>query len=83
MLSVYHTCIIILESLIRNIYEKITAFVDQFWIVQIKFSALIAFSVLTLLVGQQEGHLASKTTEWWVAGMVYVWSEVQTCIWTS
>jgi len=34
MLSVYHTCIIVLESLIRNIYEKITAFVAQFWIVQ-------------------------------------------------
>jgi len=29
-----------------------------------------AFSALTLLVGQQEGHLACKTTEWWGAGMV-------------
>ena len=29
-----------------------------------------AFSALTLLVGQQEGHLACKKTEWWVAGMV-------------
>ena len=27
------------------------------------------FSALTL-VGQQEGHLACKKTEWWVAGMV-------------
>jgi len=25
---------------------------------------------LTLLVGQQEGHLACKKTEWWGAGMV-------------
>ena len=25
---------------------------------------------LTLLVGQQEGHLASKKTEWWCAGVV-------------
>jgi len=25
---------------------------------------------LTLLVGQQEGHLACKKTEWWDAGMV-------------
>jgi len=29
-----------------------------------------AFSALTLLIGQQEGHLACKKTEWWVAGMV-------------
>jgi len=28
------------------------------------------FSALTLLVGQQEGHPACKTTEWSVAGMV-------------
>jgi len=30
----------------------------------------IAFSALTLLVGQQEGHPACKKTEWWVVGMV-------------
>jgi len=29
-----------------------------------------AFSALTLLVGQQEGHPACKKTEWWGAGMV-------------
>jgi len=29
-----------------------------------------ACSALTLLVGQQEGHLACKKTEWWGAGMV-------------
>jgi len=29
-----------------------------------------AFSALSLLVGQQEGHLACKKTEWWGAGMV-------------
>jgi len=29
-----------------------------------------AFSALTLLVGQQEGHLACKKHEWWGAGMV-------------
>ena len=29
-----------------------------------------AFSALTLLVGQQEGHPACKKTEQWVAGMV-------------
>jgi len=29
-----------------------------------------AFSTLTLLVGQQEGHPACKKLEWWGAGMV-------------
>jgi len=40
-----------------------------------------AFSALTLLVGQQEGHPACKT-EWWGAVLAWlsVWSEVQTCI---
>jgi len=31
---------------------------------------LLAFSALTLLVGQQKGHLACKKTEWWGAGVV-------------
>jgi len=30
----------------------------------------LAFSALTLLVGQQEGHPACKKTEWWGAGVV-------------
>jgi len=30
----------------------------------------LAFSVLTLLVGRQEGHPACKKTEWWGAGVV-------------
>ena len=34
---------------------------------------LDAFSALTLLVGQQEGHLAYKKTEWWVL----VWLSAQ------
>jgi len=29
-----------------------------------------AFSAVTLLVGQPEGHLACKKIEWWNAGMV-------------
>jgi len=36
----------------------------------IAFSALFAFSALMLLVGQQEGHLACKKTEWWGADML-------------
>jgi len=31
---------------------------------------LFAFSALTLLVGQQEGHPACKKTEWWGVGVV-------------
>jgi len=33
-------------------------------------SAFLAFSALTLLVGQQEGHPVCKKTEWWGAGVV-------------
>jgi len=29
-----------------------------------------AFSAFALLVGQQEGHLACKKTEWWGTGVV-------------
>ena len=36
----------------------------------ILFSALCAFSALTLLVGWQEGHPACKKTERWGAGVV-------------
>jgi len=41
-----------------------------------------AFSALTLLVGRQEGHPACKKTVM-VYWRGYVWSEVQTCIWSS
>jgi len=34
------------------------------------FAQGLAFSALTLLVEQQEGHLACKKTEWWGAGVV-------------
>jgi len=39
-----------------------------------------AFSALTLLVGQQEGHLACKKLSGGVLAWLSVWSEVQTCI---
>ena len=41
----------------------------------------IAFSALTLLVGQQEGHPACKKQSGGVLAWLSVWSEVQTCIW--
>ena len=43
----------------------------------------LAFSALTLLVGQQEGHPACKKLSGGVLAWLSVWSEVQTCIWPS
>jgi len=40
----------------------------------------VAFSALTLLVGQQEGHLACKKLSGGVLAWLSVWTEVQTCI---
>ena len=42
-----------------------------------------AFSALTLLVGWQEGHPACKKTSGGVLAWLSVWSEMQTCIWSS
>ena len=42
----------------------------------------LAFSALTLLVGWQEGHPAWQKLSG-VLVWLYVWSEVQTCIWLS
>jgi len=41
---------------------------------------IVAFSALTLLVGQQEGHPACKNLSGGVLAWLSVWSEVQTCI---
>ena len=42
-----------------------------------------AFSALTLLVGQQEGHLACKKLSGGVLAWLFVWRDVQICIWPS
>ena len=44
---------------------------------------IAAFSALTLLVGQQEGHPACKKLSSGVLAWLSVWSEVQTCVWPS
>ena len=44
-------------------------------------TVLFAFSALTLLVGQQEGHPACKKLSGGVLAWLSAWSEVQTCIW--
>jgi len=46
-------------------------YVRKYWHINVYVSA---FSVLTLLVGWQEGHPACKKTEWLGAGMV-IWLE--------
>ena len=44
---------------------------------------LLAFSALTLLVGRKEGHPACKKLSGGVLVWLSVWSEVQTCMWSS
>jgi len=48
-----------------------------------RYSKYMAFSALTLLVGQQEGHLACKKLSGGVLAWLSAWSKVQTCIWPS
>jgi len=44
---------------------------------------LFSFSSLTLLVGRQEEHLASKKIEWWNADVVICLEKMQMiCIWS-
>jgi len=42
-----------------------------------------AFSVLTVLVGRQEGHPVCKKTSGGVLAWLSVWSKMQACIWPS
>jgi len=43
----------------------------------------MAFSALTLLVGRQEGHPACKKLSGGVLAWLFVWSDMQICIWPS
>jgi len=52
-------------------------------VVVVVVSNFLAFSALTLLVGQQKGHPACKKLVGGLLAWLSVWSEVQTCIWTS
>ena len=58
-------------------------YVKQSYALFAKYSENLAFSVLMLLVGQQEGHPACKKLSGGVLVWLSVWSEVQTCIWPS
>ena len=58
--------------------EHLSVIVDfNIWL---HISIIIAFSALTLLVGQQEGYPACKKNGG-VLALLSVWSEVQTCMW--
>jgi len=50
---------------------------------QVMILAVSAFSALTLLVGQQEGHPACKKLSGGVLAWLSVCSKVQTCIWPA
>ena len=49
----------------------------------LNFMSVTAFSALTLLIGRQEGHPVCKKLSGGVLAWLFVWSEVQTCIWPS
>ena len=46
-------------------------------------SSVLAFSALTLMVGQQEGHPACKKLSGGRLAWLCVWVKVQICIWPS
>jgi len=54
-----------------------------FFMYYILMCYIYAFSTLTLLVGQQEGHPACKKLSGGVLAWLSVWREMQTCIWPS
>ena len=45
--------------------------------------AFSALTLLTLLVGWQEGHLVFKKLSGWVLSWLSVWGEVQICIYPA
>jgi len=53
--------------------------------VYVEDNSWIAFSltILTLLVGRQEGYLACKTLSGRMLAWLCVWVKVQICIWPS
>ena len=70
------------------IKQRLVEVWQRTWITKMQFPCffvlqVIAFSALTLLVGQQEGHPACKKQSGGVLAWLSVWSEMQTCIWPS
>ena len=72
------------------LYFRFFTFSDLYWVCLSVFSCTVlfvsishAFSALTLLVGQQEGHPACKKLSGGVLAWLSAWSEMQTCMWPS
>ena len=63
--------------------EKFRQKIEKTEIENFDFLFFFAFSALTLLVGRQEGHPACNKQSGGVLAWLSVWSEVQTCIWSS
>ena len=67
-----------------KVFSKLLCFRHQFSQLQFQLHApkqlICAFSALTLLVGQQQGHPACKKLSGGVLAWLSDWSEVQTSI---
>ena len=57
--------------------------IKEFLAMNMQILLMLAFSALTLLVGQQEGHPACKKPSGGMLAWLFVWSNVQICIWPS
>ena len=75
--AVEHNAIYVTTSVIFHLhiaslhrYLKISQDIHSSTIIVYSAFSACAFSALTLLVGQQEGHPVSKKQEWWGAGVV-------------
>jgi len=66
-----------------GVHADMTAHFSSHFLLHFFSCSSSAFSALTLLVGQQEGHPACKKQSGGVLAGYLVWSEVQTCIWPS
>ena len=62
--------------MLRAAVSQVTAGLSFEVLVYVQFA-------LTLLVGWQEGHPASKIMRGEVLSSLFIWSDVQTCIWPS
>jgi len=86
MASSYRTCAAHCQRVSFGTAEKENESQKEITHVHIKMtikSSVYAFSALTLLVGQQEGHPAFKKLSGGVLTWLFVWSDVQICIWPS
>ena len=67
----------------KRLYTVFPPKTSIFYILDNSVKIEFAFSALTLLVGWQEEHPASKKLSGGVLAWLSVWSEVQTSIWPT